>query len=49
MKVPVLKCCIYFLVNLLASKKPHVLGLLQKVHMDDSNTLTEIQNQMLMA
>lgn len=30
MKVPVLKCYLYFSVNLLASKSPHLLGLWQK-------------------
>lgn len=39
MKVPVLKRYLYFSVNLLASKSPHLLGLWQKGHIDDSNKL----------
>lgn len=33
-KVPLLKCYLYFSVNLFTSKKPHLLGLLQRGHMD---------------
>lgn len=39
MEVPVLKCYLYFSVNLLASKKPYLLGLLQKVYMGDFNEM----------
>lgn len=43
-KVPALKCYLYFLANLLASKNPHLLGLLQKAHIDDSEKLNTNKN-----